>query len=128
MLFSTFTRGLKLGGTRMKARIAVLFVSVLPCAACQSDKTPENAEIEPITILPFVSADELPNLDEYLDELYLRPGTWREENGSRICDGYMTRFENEDYCSSTIPDGWVPFEYDGETYYAQPLADSSNEN
>jgi hypothetical protein len=52
-------------------------------------------------------------------------GEWVEKDGSRICDGYMTRVENEDYCESDVPEDWIPFEFEGQTYYVQPLADGS---
>ena len=64
--------------------------------------------------------------EEYMKEHGLSLGNWREENGVRICDGYMTRFKDEDYCASQIPEDWVPFQFDGETFYIQPLADYSD--
>lgn len=48
-------------------------------------------------------------------------GEWKYDSGSRICDGYLTRKEGENSCSSSIPDDWVPYEFNGEIYYSQPL-------
>ena len=50
-------------------------------------------------------------------------GEWIEENGSRFCDGYLTRNASEEYCSKEIPDDWRSFEFDGETYYVAPIED-----
>jgi hypothetical protein len=128
MLFSTFARKSYSGNATLITRTAVLFVSAHILAACQADTGADNTEENSIEVLPFVSDDQLPNLDKYLKEYELPPGMWREKNGSKICDGYMTRFENEDYCSAKVPEGWVPFQYNGETYYVQPLAGSDNQN
>ena len=49
-------------------------------------------------------------------------GEWVERDGSRFCNGYMTRVESEEFCVSEIPDGWVPFKFEGQTYFVQPLA------
>ena len=128
MVFSTFARKSFSGDTTLITRTAVLFVSANILAACQADTGADNEEEKSIAVLPFVSDDQLQNLDEYLTEFELLPGMWREKNGSKICGGYMTRFENEDYCSAKVPEGWVPFQYNGETYYVQPLASSDNQN
>ena len=50
-------------------------------------------------------------------------GEWIERDGLRTCDGYLTRVENEDYCAAGVPADWQPFEFDGRTYYIQPLTD-----
>ena len=52
-------------------------------------------------------------------------GEWIERDGMRTCDGYLTRIENEDYCEAEIPTDWRPFEFDGRTYFVQPLVDES---
>ena len=128
MLLSNFARKSYSGDTTLITRTAVLFVSAQIFVACQAETGADNAEEKSIVVLPFVSADQLPNLDEYLKEYELPPGMWQEKNGSKFCDGYITRFENEDYCSAKIPEGWVPFQFNGETYYVQPLARSDNQN
>lgn len=38
------------------------------------------------------------------------------------CAGYLTELESEGFCSTDVPRDWVPFEYDGATYFVQPLA------
>ena len=48
-------------------------------------------------------------------------GEWIEKDGMRVCDGYLTRFENEDYCAAEVPSDWQPFEFNGRIYYVQPL-------
>ncbi len=52
-------------------------------------------------------------------------GDWIERDGVRTCDGYLTQIENEDYCEAEVPADWLPFEFDGRTYFVQPLADKS---
>lgn len=50
-----------------------------------------------------------------------RSGDWVEKDGVLTCDGFMTRRDDQDYCSPVLPEDWVPFEYDGEIYFLQPL-------
>ena len=54
---------------------------------------------------------------------HLTPGEWIEENGSKICVGFLTRVADEDFCASTIPSDWEPFDFNGHTYYVQPLSE-----
>ena len=48
-------------------------------------------------------------------------GNWHIQNGIRVCDGYIVRNANEEYCASEIPEDWVPYSFDGQEYYVQPL-------
>jgi hypothetical protein len=48
-------------------------------------------------------------------------GQWVERDGQIVCDGYLTRFDDQDYCSADVPEDWKPFTFDGELYYVQPL-------
>ena len=50
-------------------------------------------------------------------------GEWIERDGVRTCDGFLTRIESEDFCAAKVPTDWRPFEFDGRTYYVQPLTD-----
>ena len=52
-------------------------------------------------------------------------GEWVERDGSRFCNGYLTRVESEEFCVSEIPEGWVPFTFEGQTYFVQPLESAS---
>lgn len=49
-------------------------------------------------------------------------GEWTNRDGVWDCDGYMTRFENDVHCAATVPDDWIPFEFEGETFYVAPLS------
>ena len=60
---------------------------------------------------------------ERLGQQHLTPGEWIEENGSKICVGFLTRVADEDFCASTIPSDWEPFDFNGHTYYVQPLSE-----
>ena len=48
-------------------------------------------------------------------------GQWVERDGQIVCDGYLTRVDDQDYCAAEVPDDWRPFTFDGELYYVQPL-------
>ncbi len=61
-------------------------------------------------------------LERLLAEKYLEDGNWVEIDGVRKCKGYLTKFEDNDFCLSEVPGDWEPFEYDGQIYYVQPLA------
>jgi len=52
-----------------------------------------------------------------------RSGQWAEKDGVLVCDGFMTRRADQDYCSSEVPEDWVPFTFDGKEYYVQPLTE-----
>lgn len=53
-------------------------------------------------------------------------GEWIERDGVRECDGYLTRIEGEDYCRADIPTDWQPFEFNGKTFFVQPLTDDGS--
>ena len=48
-------------------------------------------------------------------------GEWIEGDDVRLCDGYLRRREDEDFCEPEIPEEWAPFEFSGQTYCRQPL-------
>jgi hypothetical protein len=50
-----------------------------------------------------------------------KSGEWVQKDGILTCDGFMTRRADLDYCSAEVPGDWVPFEYDGQVYFLQPL-------
>jgi hypothetical protein len=49
-------------------------------------------------------------------------GHWAMRDGVRICDGYLTRRRDQDFCEAEVPNDWVAFEFGGQTYYAAPLS------
>ncbi len=51
-------------------------------------------------------------------------GEWQVENGVLVCDGYVVRNSDEDYCAKEVPEDWVPRRFNGEEYYVQPLEGS----
>ncbi|MCH7509900.1 MAG: TonB family protein [Proteobacteria bacterium] len=57
-------------------------------------------------------------------------GEWQILDGFRkVCDGYLTRAVGDDYCQKEIPVDWLSFEFEGKTYYMQPLSGGkSDEN
>jgi len=78
-------------------------------------EAPENSTSEPDLEL---TSEQLKLLG---DPSTKESGEWIEEDGMRVCDGYLIRFENEDYCAAEVPPDWQPFEFNGRTYYVQPL-------
>jgi len=79
---------------------------------------PEN----PLLVLAFClgACDSISNHDEL-------SGKWVERDGVMVCDGYLTRIEDEDHCVAAVPDDWQEFIFDGKTYYMQPLQDDGLE-
>ena len=139
----------------MLMRYVVLLTFFLSLSACQrQDSTveapskpedhvvdqnlPESAVVE---VRPLAELEAQLGVTNIMEGSILRDGTiilrrptgqnspltgeWVEKDGSRFCNGYMTRVEGEDFCVSEIPEDWVPFEFDGQTYFVQPLADGS---
>ena len=53
-----------------------------------------------------------------------KSGKWVQKDGILTCDGFMTRRADQDYCSAEVPGDWVPFEFDGQVYFLQPLQGS----
>lgn len=89
--------------------------------ACVSESDSEGIVVED-NMLPGFSADHLLELEGYVSDNNKPSGQWREEDGAIVCDGYMTRYSDQDYCAAEVPEDWVPFELDGQQLYIQPLA------
>ena len=105
----------------MFTRFGILFAVVIILAACQ----PDVDAPAPVDKLEFVDLlpEHMDALMRYLAEKNAGEGNWVEKDGVLVCEGFLTSFENDDYCSSGVPEDWVPFEYQGQEYYVQPLAD-----
>lgn len=104
---------------RILARTAVLpvFLTVIACqdtgipGEARDDHLNEQAvtELPESFVLPAHPSQEL-------------PGIWSEGYGAVICEGYVTNRQDQEYCADSAPDDWVPFEFNGSTYYVHPLA------
>jgi hypothetical protein len=99
-------------------RLLILTSTFSWLLACQSANQPPEIVDESMTALQ-------PQLTVPTDRIL--SGEWRVDNGQRICDGYLSRVEDEDFCVAEVPDDWEPFEYEGQTYYVQPLADKNGQ-
>jgi len=105
----------------MKPLIVVLFILLTPVFGCGTEvqQTLETSALE-VPLLP--SDDGVFDLRSHFTQGDLTPGHWDIIDGSKICRGYLTKVESDDYCAATVPDDWESFTFNGQTYYIQPLA------
>ncbi len=110
--------------------VSILLALVLSTGlADEPAEAPEDSTSEPdLELTPeqpklFGDPSARENGSVPLDSPPRLSGEWIEGDGVRVCDGYLTRFENEDYCAAEVPSDWQPFEFNGRTYYVQPLMD-----
>ena len=102
-------------------RITLLLIPVAGVVGCTVDQVVPADE-------PIVAEVAIVNPDGTLDlrgvpgEPDLSAGRWENKDGAMICHGYLTRFKSEDFCAAEVPDDWIPFTFDGQTYYIQPLS------
>ena len=117
--------------------LRVMFlIMCLPLAAiAQNDAEEEGQSSDDLVELSREKAEAMVRELERLSEAQANPlihkspvilkreysGEWIEDDGGRICDGYLTRIASEEYCSSEPPDDWRSFEFDGDTYYVVPV-------
>jgi len=104
----------------MPVRFIMLVSAVLIAAGCRGAEPPSAETTTPTNPPATIDPSHEPNS---LMAPELPPGTWREEHGARFCEGYLTRREDLDYCAAEVPGDWEPFEFDGQTYYVQPLTE-----
>ena len=134
----------------MTTRTVILFVTFLSLAACQrpvannelqdtSESSPPKEQApEAVVTDKMATAEREAQIAMEMAELELgwalegtiRPrqlpeGTWHHQDGSRICTGFLTRNIDVDFCAAEVPSHWVPFEFNGQTYYMQPLSVSN---
>lgn len=134
----------------MATRIAFIFVIGLSLTACQRPATnnepvqiaeaPEPKESAPEAVVTdeMIQAEREAQLaiqmaeeefdmflQERLGQGQQQPGEWIEKDGARICLGFLTRNADQDFCAAEVPADWVPFEFNGNTYYMQPLSEIS---
>ncbi len=102
----------------MSSRFVILLTTLIITAACASDSRSTNAgKLVVLNSVIFEDGDVLSNVQPSTQ----RPGTWTDKDGSKFCDGFLTRNEGVDFCSSTAPKDWRSFTYGGVEYYYQPL-------
>ena len=101
--------------------IVMLFIAVSFCACAPEMEQAEQEEHAHNERLQLQDIER----EEILAYLERNQSNWVERDGTLVCEGYMTRYEDEEYCASVVPEDWRPFEFDGQTFYMQPLADSS---
>ena len=109
----------------MTRNLALILLLLL--ASCQRQDAndarildPENLAREYAVVEQLIQAREHPSDNNF-------SGKWIEGDGARICDGYLTRWSNEEFCAADIPDDWTPFEFNGQTYYRQLLAEDKEQ-
>ena len=109
----------------MARNLALLIVMSFLSVACDSDSPQglNNALIEQYVAIHPVDERPFTDFQTLLDDLEKKfSGEWYFVGGDRICDGFLTRSDDEEFCEAEIPEDWQPFTYDGKTYYVQPLS------
>jgi hypothetical protein len=53
-----------------------------------------------------------------------RSGDWHLQDGELVCDGYLARSADEDFCADEVPEDWVPRKFNGQVYYVQPMGNT----
>ena len=91
----------------MTYRCVLLFVPLLALPGCESESLSDPLEAR------MQEHDQNPH--------DLPSGNWTRKDGALICRGYLTRQADEDFCAAEVPSDWVPFEFEGKTYYIPPL-------
>ncbi len=86
----------------------------------------------PILILAGYAAGEevlpTPQPHEEPDEQDLATESrWKRWGMVYQCNGYLSRDQSKDFCEEDVPSDWIPFEYEGETYYIAPLGAGERE-
>ncbi|MCH9027903.1 MAG: hypothetical protein IIA05_12460 [Proteobacteria bacterium] len=91
------------------------------CEPATIDELPTNEK--PIGLEDVAETETQDSLVETEDSEHSFSGEWQILDGFRkVCDGYLTRPGGDDYCQKEIPADWVPFVFEGKTYYMQPLS------
>lgn len=108
----------------MSTRLGIPFTAVIVFAGCQEDvSTPAPAdELNFVDLLP----EDREALKRYLAERNLDEGEWVEKDGGLVCEGFLTKFESDDFCSAGAPEDWVPIAYQGQE--SVPRCDSGRDD
>jgi hypothetical protein len=107
----------------MRYQVATLFLLISLSFGCNSARL---ASDEPTDVQIF-HQPPIPGQLDFSDPAKradLENGPWEMIDGAKVCRGYLTERESEDYCAKSVPDAWKAFTYDDQTYYFQPLSGS----
>lgn len=105
----------------MYTRLTICAIPMVVLSGCVSGNEPGAAEL-PADKGPDPFGIERQYSFKEVDPDRLPAGEWQFRNGMKLCKGYLTRIEDEDFCAESIPEGWKAFEFNGRTYYRVPLA------
>ena len=89
--------------------ITSVLIVALTTTSCNSSSNPDN-----------ISGETAQNSAER--ERRNLSGTWTFRDGSLYCEGFLTLENGREHCADDVPGDWEPFEFNGMTYYRQPLA------
>ena len=105
----------------MHTRIAFLVAASWIASGCSiSDEAPT---IKPAAYpSPPATEKNVLHLNFDPSDKSWKPGRWERKDGELICRGYLVSAESEDYCAAAVPNDWMPFSFDGKTYFVLPLA------
>lgn len=104
----------------------------VPADAQKSEPIQETDPVPPVDWVPPAASESLPpEVWQRLDEFVARqlPDSSAPQSPRVVldCEHYLTRVESEDFCSEEAPGDWESFEFEGETYFLQPLASAAAE-
>ena len=51
-------------------------------------------------------------------------GEWHLQDGELVCDGFLARSTDGDFCADEVPEDWAPRKFNGQVYYVQPMGDT----
>ncbi len=107
----------------MNIRNVVSILSILALAFVYAEEPAPEQNERPDQAHEELTAEQKEALSKFLalQESPEKSGKWQKEGESLVCDGFLTRVENDDHCAAEVPSDWRPFEFNGKTYYVQPL-------
>ena len=108
------------------------YIAEVPADARKSEPIQETDPVPPADwVPPAASESSPPELWQRLDAFAARQrsdsSAPRPPRAVLDCDHYLTRVESEGFCSEEAPGDWESFEFEGKTYFLQPLASAATE-
>lgn len=104
----------------MKPLFPALLVICLVSFGCASSNAPMATSVTTSDV-PITPIEPQLELQTQPDRPQSLPGEWQFVNGSKVCNGYLTRVATEFYCEAEAPVDWRAFSYGGQTFYYQRL-------